>query len=142
MTVTITWATFIAFCAGIITISGAIAVIIKAINAVREPKISQDKKINEISEMLEKHTEYLDNDNKRFQNNERRLLTLESQAERFQSFIMEDTKRSETTSGSIRILLNCISAMMLRELKGEDDNNKLQQEYNKLMAFLTDNKTN
>lgn len=66
------WQLFLAMCGSFATIAGAVAIIYKTYKWAKKPDSERDK-------LLKKHSELLDNDNKRFKEYEERLKENEEQ---------------------------------------------------------------
>lgn len=54
-----------AMCGVIISMSAAVAVIVRVIHKVKQPEVSQNKRIDELEKEVEKFKQLFDNDNKR-----------------------------------------------------------------------------
>lgn len=74
------WQIVLALCAGVITISGAIGVIIKIVHKVKQPEITQnqriealEKQVSTINERLEKGDKHFDMDCQRMDSLERTM---------------------------------------------------------------------
>ena len=61
------WGWFLAACAAIITISSAIAIIIKVINAVKKPNNDQNERIAKLEERVGRHDELFTKDDIRLE---------------------------------------------------------------------------
>ena len=67
----------LAICGAIITISGAIAVIVKAVDKAKEPNKKQDERIGSLEEEVKKINERLQQGNIRFDTDAERMEKLE-----------------------------------------------------------------
>ena len=59
--------TVLAVCAGIVTLSGATAAIIKAIQTMQKPERDQDERISSLEERVDRHDDLLDKDKNRLE---------------------------------------------------------------------------
>lgn len=58
-------AIILGICGGIVTISAAVTVLIKAVQKVKEPELKQNERIEALERQMEKYSKFFDNDNKR-----------------------------------------------------------------------------
>jgi hypothetical protein len=98
---------FLTVCGAIITVSGAGAVVIAVIKAIRKPDTERDDK-------LKKHDELLDNDNKRLKALEERQTEMEK---------------------SQRLLLKGMEALMRHAIDG-NNKEQLQKESDNLHDYI------
>lgn len=61
------WGWILAFCAAIITIAGAVAVVIKVINAAKKPNNDQNARLTALEERVGRHDQILAKDNIRIE---------------------------------------------------------------------------
>ena len=64
-------AILLGICGGIITISTAAAILIKAIHKIREPELKQNERIEALEKRVEEHSKFFGSDNKRLMELER-----------------------------------------------------------------------
>lgn len=79
----------LAVCGAIITISGAIAIIIRAVEKAREPNKKQDERIAQLEQDVRKINERLQLGNVRFQSDAERVDTLEQSVRETNKVIIE-----------------------------------------------------
>lgn len=79
----------LAVCGAIITISGAIAIIIRAVEKAREPNKKQDERIAQLEQDVKKINERLQLGNVRFQSDAERVDTLEQSVRETNKVIIE-----------------------------------------------------
>ena len=77
--ITISWSALIAICAAVITVSGAISVVVKFITFLRKPEVKQDENIKNLSKRMDAVDTMLSTDKERLDDLETGLkYTLES----------------------------------------------------------------
>lgn len=69
---------FLVFCGAIITISGAIAVIVKMVNNIRKPEKKQNERLDAIEKEIKEINDRLKDGNKRFQADKEHVDELEA----------------------------------------------------------------
>lgn len=57
----------IGLCAAIVTVSGAVAAIMRAVNKAKEPNKEQDRRIEKLEDRVDRHDELLSNDARHFE---------------------------------------------------------------------------
>ena len=79
----------LAICGAIITISGAIAIIVKAVDKAKAPNKKQDERIDALEAEVKKINERLQLGNERFQSDSERVDALENQMKATNKVIIE-----------------------------------------------------
>ena len=83
------WGYLLAMCAGIITISGAAAVIIKIIHKAKQPEVTQNQRIETIEKQIEKINQRLEKGDRHFDMDCQRMDSLEKSMKATNKVIIE-----------------------------------------------------
>lgn len=90
------WQVVLAICAGIITISGAITVIIKVVHKLKQPEVAQNKKIEELEKEIIKINARLEKGDRRFDADCEKMEKLETTMKATNKIIIESLQALTT----------------------------------------------
>ncbi len=90
------WQVVLAICAGIITISGAITVIIKMVHKLKQPEANQNKKIAELEKEIAKINARLEKGDRRFDADCEKMEKLETTMKATNKIIIESLQALTT----------------------------------------------
>ena len=90
------WQVVLAICAGIITISGAITVIIKVVHKLKQPEVDQNKKITELEKEIAKINARLEKGDRRFDADCEKMEKLETTMKATNKIIIESLQALTT----------------------------------------------
>ena len=90
------WGYLLAMCAGIVTISGAVAVIVKIVHKAKQPEVAQNKRIENLEKEIEKINLRLEKGDKRFDDDGEKMEKLETTMKATNKIIIESLQALTT----------------------------------------------
>lgn len=110
----------VAVCGAVVTVSAAVAVVVKAIQKIKEPEASQNERIKVLEEDVDSIKQRLQLGNKRFESDANRVEALE-----------------KSVNQSNKIIIEALQVIISHDIDG-NNHESLRQMKHKLDSYLLD----